>query len=51
VAVARRGVRQPLDVTRRREQRWRRKVLVGVGAGAAAVCALVILRRPPRGLM
>jgi Zn-dependent protease with chaperone function len=51
VAVARRGVRQLLDVTRRREQRWRRKALVGVGAGAAAVCALVILRRPPRGLM
>jgi Zn-dependent protease with chaperone function len=51
VAVAQRGVRQPIDVTLRRERRWRRKALVGAGAGAAAVCALVILRRPPRWLV
>jgi Zn-dependent protease with chaperone function len=51
MAVARRGFRQPLDVTLRRERQWRRKALVVAGAGAAAVCALVILRRPPRWLM
>jgi len=50
-AAARRGVRQPLDVTLRRERQWRRKALVAAGAGAAAVCALVILRRPPRWAM
>jgi len=51
VAVARCGGRQPLDVTLRRERQWRRKALVVAGAGAAAVCALVILRRPPHQLM
>lgn len=51
VTAARRGVRQPLDVTRLRERQWRRKALVIAGAGAAAVCAVVILRRPPRWLM
>jgi hypothetical protein len=45
------GGRQPLDVTLRRERQWRRKALVVAGAGAAAVCALVILRRPPRWLV
>lgn len=44
----RRGIRQPLDVTRRREQQRRRRVLAVAGTTAAAVCALVILRRPPR---
>jgi Zn-dependent protease with chaperone function len=48
-AAAQHGVRQPLDVTLRRERRWRRKALVVAGAGAAAVCALLILRRPPPG--
>lgn len=51
VSAARRGVRQPLDVTLRRERQWRRKALVVAGAGAAAVCTLVILRRPPRWLV
>lgn len=50
VPAVRRGVRQPLDVTLRRERQRRRKALMVAGAGAAAVCALVILRRPPRGL-
>jgi Zn-dependent protease with chaperone function len=51
VAVALGGGRLPLDVTLRRERQWRRKALVVAGAGAAAVCALVILRRPPRWLV
>jgi Zn-dependent protease with chaperone function len=46
---AQRGVRRPLNVTLRRERQWRRKAIVVAGAGAAAVCALVVLRRPPRG--
>jgi Zn-dependent protease with chaperone function len=48
IAATQRGARRPLDVTHRRERQWRRKALAAAGAGAAAVCALVILRRPPR---
>lgn len=49
VVSVRAGVRQPLDITRRREQQRRRRALAIAGAGALAVCALVVLRRPPRG--
>jgi len=48
VAAVRRGARQPLDATLRRERQQRRRALAIAGAGAAAVYALVLRRRPPR---